>query len=355
MVVKTLSKTLIYFALMKISKNIVFVSLISLLMYCTSKNEHAKLTFLLKGNESLEENDLEKANFYYNEAILTDSTYIDAYMNNALVFEAKGELYDAIEMYDQVLILNPTYDQALYKRANLYLDVDQYYRALDDLKGLNNSWKDSAKLYFTKGLVQTKLRRYNDAIQEFQHSLVVNGNQAQAYINIGNVYYYKNELDSASSYLRKGLELDASEANGFNTLGLISTKQKAYENALLKFNKALTLDDKNAWSLNNKAYVFIKTNELDSASYLINESMKLDPYNAWVYRNKGLLEIKKHNVDKALKYLEKAYKMDQSIDSIIADLAYALSLNNQLNEACFLVNKEADETKKAALVKVYCL
>ncbi len=332
-----------------------FTILLGVFFSCTSKNEHAKLTFLLKGNESLAENDLEKANYYYNEAILTDSTYIDAYMNNALVFEAKGELYDAIEMYDQILILNPTNDHALYKRANLYLDVDQYYRALDDLKGLSNSWKDSAKLYFTKGLVQTKLKRYNDAIQEFQRSLVVNGNQAQAYINIGNVYYYKNELDSASSYLKKGLELDASEVNGFNTLGLIATKQKAYDTALINFNKVLTLDDKNAWSLNNKAYVFIETNELDSASYLINESMKLDPYNAWVYRNKGLLEIKKHNDDKALKYLQKAYKMDQSIDSIIADLALAYSLNGQHIEACSLVSSDADETKKAALVKVYCL
>lgn len=304
---------------------------------CTGKTEHAKLTFLLKGNESFEEGNLEKANFYYKEAILTDSTYVDAYLNNALVLEAKGEYYEAIEMYDAVLNMNPQNGDALFKRANLYLEVDQYYRALDDLSVLEKLWQDSAVLYFTKGLINTSLKRYEVAISEFKHSLQLNKNQPQALINIGNVFYYKSELDSAVVYLKKGLALGPNEANGFNTLGLISTKKRAYNEAVNWFNKALTIDKQNAWYLNNKGFVFIKLAKLDSANYLINTSMKLDPYNAWVYRNKGLLEIEKDNLPKAIKLLEKAYKMDKTIDNLAVDLATSYQHHGDKTKACSLL------------------
>ncbi len=318
-------------------RKLAIICLFGVIYSCTSKTEHAKLTFLLKGNEAFEKGNLDKAVFYYNEAILTDSTFVDAYFNNALVLEAKGELYGAIEMYDAVLNMNPANENALYKRANLYLDVDQYYRALDDLKVLEKSWQDSAKLYFTKGLVNTRLKRYDVAIEEFKHSLLADANQAQVLINIGNVFYYNEELDSAVSYLKKGLALNPNEANGFNTLGLISTGRKAYNEALNWFNKALAIDAKNAWCLNNKGFVFIQLNQLDSASYLINESMKLDPYNAWVYRNKGLLEIEKANLPKAVKLLEKAYKMDKTIDNLALDLAIAYQQNGDKTKACPLL------------------
>ncbi len=324
-----------------------FTFLLGAFLSCTSKTEHAKLTFLLKGNESFEENDLDKANYYYKEAILTDSTYVDAYLNNALVLEAKGELYGAIEMYDAVLALNPEDENALYKRANLYLDVDQYYRALDDLKGLGKSWEDSAKLYFTKGLINTRLKRYDVAIQEFRNSLKKNAEQAQSLINIGNVFYYKNELDSATQYLNKGLELDPSEANGLNTLGLVATRKKEFDDALVFFNKALDLDANNGWYINNKGFVFIQLSQLDSASYLINKSMKLDPYNAWVYRNKGLIEIERGNLSNGIKMFEKAYKMDKSIDHLTLDLANAYHQFGDDVKACEILNLLAEADSSA--------
>jgi tetratricopeptide (TPR) repeat protein len=308
--------------------------LLGLFLSCTGKTEHAKLAFLLKGNEAYENENLDKAIFYYKEAILADSTYVDAYLNNAIVLKAKGEYYGAIEMYDAVLEMNPRNEGALFNRANLYLDVDQYYRALDDLDALNKHWQDSSILYFTKGLVNTRLKRYDVAIREFKHSLQLYKNQPQALINIGNVFYYKEELDSAAIYLSRGLALDNTQANGFNTLGLISTRRKVYNEAINWFNKALAIDNQNAWYLNNKGFAFIKLEKFDSAKYLINTSMKLDPYNAWVYRNKGLLELQKNNLHKAINLLDKAYKMDNGIDNLPIDLVNAYIRIGDNKKAC---------------------
>ncbi len=330
---------------------IAFVIFIS----CTSKTEHAKLTFLLKGNESFEEGSLDKAIFYYKEAILTDSTFIDAYQNSAIALVAKGEYYEAIEMYDALLKIDPSNENTLFKRASLYLEVDQYYRALDDLIGLDKIWKDSSKLYFTKGLINTKLMRFDNAIKEFKHSLAIEQNQPQALINIGNVYYHKNELDSAKTYLYKGLELDSLEANGYNTLSLVAIKKEEYTKAIELLNKALSIDKNNAWCLNNKGFAYLKLERLDSARYLINQSMKLDPYNAWVYRNKGLLELQKNNVQKATKLLAKAYKMDKNIDHIAIDLAKAYIQSGKTTEACEILNQaKGKEDEVTLLIEEYC-
>ncbi|MCF6351831.1 MAG: tetratricopeptide repeat protein [Cyclobacteriaceae bacterium] len=334
---------------------LIFVGLAFIFYSCTGKTEHAKLTFLLKGNEAFEEGNLDKAVFYYNEAILTDSTYVDAYLNNALVLEAKGEYYGAIEMYDAVIKLNLKNKGALFKRANLYLDVDQYYRALDDLSVLEKSWQDSAVLYFTKGLINTKLKRYEVAISEFKHSLQLDKNQPQAFINIGNVFYYQNKLDSAIWYLKKGLKLDNTEANGYNTLSLVAIKKANYVEAVAFLNYALKIDKSNPWYLNNKGFVYLKLGKLDSAEYLINTSLKADPYNAWVYRNKGLLELQKDNLPKAIKLLEKAYKMDKTIDDLAIDLANVYIKMGEKDKSCSLLKSVTLTEEIDQLLSKYCL
>lgn len=320
---------------------------------CTSKTEHAKLTFLLKGNDSFEEGNLDKAIFYYNEAILADSTFVDAYLNNAIVLVAKGDHYGAIEMYDAVLTLNSKNDKALFKRANLYLDVDQYYRALDDLDALDNNWQDSSVLYFTKGLVNTRLKRYEAAVEEFKFSLKIKSNQPQAFINIGNVFYHKEELDSAEYYLHKGLDLDSNEAHGYNTLSLIAIKKEDYKASIDLLNIALKIDENNAWYLNNKGYAMLKIDNLDSAEYLINTSLKADPYNAWVYRNKGLLEKEKGHLSKAIKLLAKAYKMDKSIDHLAFDLASAYHESGDNVTACEILKIHGGDDVQL-LIPEYC-
>jgi tetratricopeptide (TPR) repeat protein len=327
--------------------------LLGLFLSCTGKTEHAKLAFLLKGNEAYENENLDKAIFYYKEAILADSTYVDAYLNNAIVLKAKGEYYGAIEMYDAVLEMNPRNEGALFNRANLYLDVDQYYRALDDLDALNTSWKDSSVLYFTKALTNTKLKRYELAINQFKYSLILKENQPQAIINIGNVFYHMHQLDSAEYYLNQGLAIDSKEANGYNTLSLVAIKKGNYSEAVELLNKALIVDN-NAWYLNNKGYAFLKLGELDSAEYLINNSLKADPYNAWVYRNKGLLEKEKGNFSRAVELLEKAYKMDKSIDHLALDLSIAYIQSGDTNKACDILNSISVSISVTQLIDENC-
>ena len=321
---------------------------------CSSKTEHAKLTFLLKGNESFEEGNFDKAIFYYNEAILADSTYVDAYLNNALVLEAKGQFYDAIGMYDTVLMMNPQNESALYKRANLYLDVDQYYRALDDLAALEVSWQDSSNLYFTKGLINTKLKKYEHAIDNFKLSLKLEPTQAQAFINIGNVFYHRTELDSAEYYLTKGLGIDDNEANGYNTLSLVAMQRGNYLEAIGLLNIAVKIEKQNAWYLNNKGYAYLKLNKVDSAKFFINKSMKLDPYNAWVYRNKGLLEISNDNLPKAIQLLEKAYNMDNDIDDLTMDLALAYLQSGKNRKACKMLSSLEPSESLSRLMAENC-
>lgn len=324
-----------------------------ILFSCTSKKEHAKLTFLIKGNESFEEGNLDQAIFYYNEAILADSTFVDAYLNNALVFETKGMYYEAIAMYDAIIGMDPQNDNALFKRANLYLDVNQYYRSLDDLNALSKTWKDSSILYFSKGLVNTRLEKYTEAIIDFKRAVSLEPNNPKAIINIGNVFYHTHQLDSAEYYLKQGLILDAAEANGYNTLSLIAIARQDYQQSLDQIDKALALAENNAWYLNNKGYVYLKMDKLDSAEYLINTSLKSDPYNAWVYRNKGLLELKKNNLTKAVKLLAKAYKMDKSIHHLAIDLADAYYQSGDTSKACEII-KSVDGDEALPLQSIYC-
>jgi len=158
-------------------KIFIFIGL-TFFLGCAGKREHSRQNFLLKGNLAFEKGQFEQALHYYNEAIGVDSTFTTAYYNKALTLVEMDKPYEAIDTYDDLIQIDPKYSRALYNRANLYLDVNQYFSALEDLEALNEVWKDSALLYFTKGLVNTKLKRYNKAIDEFRHSVELGENNA---------------------------------------------------------------------------------------------------------------------------------------------------------------------------------
>ncbi|MDH5368181.1 MAG: tetratricopeptide repeat protein [Cyclobacteriaceae bacterium] len=313
---------------------IILVSILLLVACNSNKKESDKQRFLIKGNDALSRQEYKEALRYYSGALALDSCYVDALNNIGIVYFESRKFGESVKYYDAALQCQPEYWDAYLNRASAFYELNELYRALDDLEYLQRKIPDSSKVYFGLGLVNTKLRKFNDAIIAFDEALEIDNLNAEILVNRGTVRYYLKEFELAENDLRAALAMDSLEANGYNALALLYSDMKQYDKALELVNKALVIEKNQPYFLNNRGYIHLQMDKIEEAEKDINGSIVFDPQNGWAFRNKGLLYMKKGNYKAAIAAMERAIQLDDFIDKIYLYLGNAYQMDKEINNAC---------------------
>ena len=315
----------------------IFLSLI-VLVSCSDKKDIDKFNFLKKGNLAYESNNLNEAIRFYDEAIVKDSAFVDAWNNKGLVQMQQAKYDEAIYSFDRAVEYKPDYGEALLNNARANLAVHQHFAALEQLNQLEKIWPDTSLLYFTAGLIHHEMGEDGTALTDFLMAKELDSSNAEVLVNIANIYYHQHQSDSAIKYLQDALKIEASQSHAYNILAMVYSYKKQQEEALIAINTAISLDKHDAFFVNNKGFILLQLNELKEAEENIIQSMKMDPYNGWVYRNFGLLRYAQDNFTEAARLLEKALDIDNGIEDIHVDLALAYKALGDNVKACEVLN-----------------
>lgn len=331
-------------------------TIVTLLISCTGdKDEADKQRFLIKGNDALAKQEYKEALRYYTEALKIDSCYTDALNNIGIAQYENGNYGEAVLNYDAAVQCDPEFWRAYLNRANAYYELNELYRALDDLEYLERKIPDSAYVYFGLGLVKTKMRRYDQAIEAFDQAISLDSGNAEILVNRGTVYYYKDMYEEALIDLNFALQVDSEEANAYNALALLRADQGQYDKALKLVERALMIEPFEPYFMNNRGYIRLKLDDTKAVED-INKSIVLDPKNGWAYRNKALWYMDQGRYDRAITLLEKAEKMDDFIDLLHYYQGICYYHLNATEKACASWDKSVNRGEKESLemVKNYC-
>ncbi len=321
---------------------------------CGRRNDADKLRFLEKGNKAYTNNDLSEAIRFYEEALIKDSTFVDAWNNKGLALTKQAKFDDAIYCFNQALFYKPNYGEALLNNARANLEVHQHFAALEDLSELNKLWPDTSIVYFTKGLIHADMGEEEIALLDFRKAFIKDRTNAETMVNIANIYYHMQKPDSSVIYLQKALKLDAKQPQAYNILAMVYAYKAEYDDALMYITTAISYDNDDAYFINNKGFILLKLMRLEEAEEDIIQSMKMDPYNGWVYRNLGLVRYAQGNLSEAVRLIDKALSMDNSIDNIYHDLAVVYKELGELDKACDLLLTAPQNEEIVSLTKELC-
>jgi tetratricopeptide (TPR) repeat protein len=328
-----------------IGKSFVFACMLGGVLACSSKETKLQ-QFLLKGNIALEAGNKAQAAYYYREAIQLDPCYLDA-LNNLGTLEFRDKNFDrAVQHYDQALACNAEFLPAIFNRANARFESKEYYAALADVETIAKRKPDTAWVDFTRGLIFTRLRNFEEAQQAFNRAIAKAPQpSSDLLVNRATIYYYLKKYDSALLDLAAAEKLNPDEANIYNTRALVYLEASDLPRALSECNRALDRAPQHPFYLNNRGFIYLQQNELARAEADINESISQDPYNGWAYRNKGIFYFLSGDFASAERLLKQAEEMDPFIDRIHYYLGRAYLRNNQLDKACeqFAMSEEAGD------------
>ena len=102
--------------------------------------------------------------------------------------------------------------------------------------------KDDAVLHNKAGICLLLLRRDADARSEFQHAIKVNKKYAEAYNNLGALYYNPSKYGAAIREYKKAIKLNEENASFHSNLGTAYFSQKDFDHATREYQRAMQID-----------------------------------------------------------------------------------------------------------------
>jgi len=250
------------------------------------KNPYSEVAWHQLGKQYFALKEYEKALAAFDFAIISDDTFIGAYLEKGKILEKLKRYTDAIESYDVTLQLNDPTSFALLRIGNCYeklgqddLAVQFYYRTVHEDPLLDKGWISITKYYSKKHNYQKALYYINKAIN----------------IDSENVIYWKY-------YAQINLRLN-----------FLEESEHGYKRALDLGNYEL-----DTWI--SRSDILIKLGEVDTAVLNLNEAKEFYPENAEIeYRLAGLYFTLNNN-DKGTYHLKNALNLDAEYAFIIEEL-----------------------------------
>ena len=223
----------------------------------------------------------------------------DSLMAAGKSLELKRLFSEAISKYDSVLLLDPLYVIAHYRRAVCFIESGKYDKALKDLnytiKNDNKhklaykerAWvhyithkfdlalkdvKKYARLepfddfgWYLKGRIEKDQGNYIDAVKDLKKATELNNRNSDAYIVIGNIYKDRKKYNDAFKQYELAMEAAPLCARPYYYKGLLHLKMKDTLEALNNFEIAVREKDNDDFTLKSINYTLAEIGYFEKA------------------------------------------------------------------------------------------
>ncbi|MDB5144167.1 MAG: tetratricopeptide repeat protein [Mucilaginibacter sp.] len=214
-----------------------------------------------------------------------------------------------------------------------YLNALSYYKRAKNLLGEAKVYNNIGNLYLTIDYDQSL-----DYLQKGLNIALEVGNKkmiASAYLNMGNVYYWKKNFSRSLDYYNKSRDLFTKLNDAVNSIiilqnvGVIYWKLKQYDKAeqlLLQANREAKNKDLNTSIAKidlSLSSLYIERKMYDAAQKYLDEGVgyaqatKDEQLGAYFTYNAYQLEVHKKNFEHALVYLHTIYERDSTLQTVM--------------------------------------
>ena len=247
---------------------------ISYLNIFLEKNPYSEVAWHQLGKQYFSLKDYKKALTAFDFAIISDDTFIGAYLERAKVLEQLKRFEAAIENYTITLTLDDPTAFALLRIGKCYeklendeLAIQFYDKALHEDPQLDKGWIAITRFYTKKGDYKKAHYFINKAIN----------------IDAENIVYWKlyaqinqrlNLYEEAERGFKKTLELGNYELNTWLSRGDLLIKLGETETAISNFEQAVEFFSENAELEYRLAGLYFSLNENDKGNFHLKNGIK---------------------------------------------------------------------------------
>jgi len=163
------------------------------------------------------------------------------YFNSGVQFYNQREFSKAIQAYQKVIELDPTYVEAYNNLGIIYQmvgDMDRAFGAYQKSTEINPRYE---KGYNNLGILLLLKSRYEEALEAFEKALAVNPNNGESHINLGILLKKKGEWDKAIESYRRALAINPLHRETHYNIALLYEQLENLELAISHYQQFIQL------------------------------------------------------------------------------------------------------------------
>jgi len=191
----------------------------------------------------------------------------------------------------------------------------------------------AARIYFSQGLFQKQQGDLDAAIVEYGKAIILDPDNANAFINRGNARTDKGAFDIAIADFDKAISLVPDSELAYNDRCFARLKQGDFDAAIVDCDKAIALDPGDPFPYNNRGFAFASQGKFDKALSDYDKSIALNAENNFAYQNRGDARIKTGNWDGAIADYEKCISFNARSAEAYNGLGLARYHKGELDQA----------------------
>jgi predicted O-linked N-acetylglucosamine transferase (SPINDLY family) len=218
----------------------------------------------------------------------------------------EGELEQAESLIREVIGKQPNDLKALNFMGMILTKLRKYEPAIEFFRRALSLSPLSADLHYNMGTVLKDAGRFDEAITHYQRALQINPEHFESHHNLGHIFQRKKEIDQAILYYQEALKRNPNLADAYYNLGTIAQDKKYLNEAILFYQKALQL----APNLDDAYYrlgsVYADTEQLADAISCYQKALQINPRLAPAHNGLGIVMQKMHEIDRAMEQYRQA-------------------------------------------------
>lgn len=166
------------------------------------------------------------------------------YFNSGVTFYNQKEYSKAIQAYQKVIELDPTYVEAYNNLGIIYQmmgDVERAFGTYQKATEINPRYE---KGYNNLGTLLLLKGRYEEALEAFRKALAINPNNIESHINLGILFMKKGQWDEAIESYQKALAIDPLHRETHYNIALLYEQLENLELAISHYQQFIQLSSK---------------------------------------------------------------------------------------------------------------
>ena len=161
--------------------------------------------------------------------------------NRAALLSEMNRIEEALQDYNQILLLDENEEESLYLRGLIRLEKGDTSACRKDFEQLVKLNPTSSNARLGLAALMKCRHYYKEAIDLYGQVIKFNPNQAQLYISRGEAYYYSRKLNDADKDIAKALELDPGDPLIYVLRAKVKLARYEKEDAAKDLEKAISL------------------------------------------------------------------------------------------------------------------
>jgi len=183
------------------------------------------------------------------------------------------------------------------------------------------------------GMALVQKGQVDEGIAEFQKTMEINPNDAEAHSNMGNALLQKGQVDEAIAQFQKALEINPKYVEGYGNLGAAFLQKGQVDKAIGQYQKALGINPNFAGGYSNLGAALLQKGEVDEAIAHFQKALGINPSNAEAHYNFGNALLQKGRMDEAMIQYQKALEINPNYAEAHSNLGVALLRSGQVDQA----------------------